>query len=90
MLGNIIRMALGQPIEADAKLRRFSGVQFVTPFNQDRAERHFAALQGDARVVRTRYHNEARQQGFKSSLDRLGYIIAVAESLPLLNEVLDF
>jgi biotin carboxylase len=89
MLENVIRMAIGEPIDPSAKKSQVAGVQFVTPENHARATGQFERLRGDSRVQRMKLCPRPEDAALRSSLDRLGYCIASAatreELLPVLN-----
>lgn len=90
MLENVIRMAIGEPIDPAAKRSHVAGVQFVTPENHARATEQFERLRRDPRVHRLELHPRPESAVLRSSLDRLGYCIAAAETREELLPVLNF
>jgi carbamoyl-phosphate synthase large subunit len=86
---NVIRMALGEPLEPQPLWSRFSGIQFITPDLHPTSSTYLESIQGDHRVVR--WERDALPGGpeLRSSLDRSGYLIAVADSRESLSEILD-
>jgi carbamoyl-phosphate synthase large subunit len=90
MVEAVIRLALGLEIDAGHRWSQVAGIQFVTPANHGRAETHFARVRGDARVKRLELRPKPAGAVLRSSLDRLGYCLASAESRGALLAVLEF
>ena len=89
MLEGVIRIALGQEINAEPRYSRAAGVQFVTTETHTRAMMYFERIRNDRRVHRIELQPKPNGAMLRSSMDRLGYCIASAESrqelLPLLE-----
>jgi carbamoyl-phosphate synthase large subunit len=90
MLENVIRMAIGEPIDPAAKKSHVAGIRFVTPENHARAKEQLDRLRGDSRVHRMQLRPKPRDAVLRSSLDRLGYCIAWARTRQELLAVLNF
>ena len=88
MLGNVICMALGEPIDAIQKWHRCAGIQFVVPGNHAAMADRIPTLLRDPRVVRTEIKSMPEGAVLRNSMDRLGYTIAVADSLMELENLL--
>jgi len=90
MLENVIRMALGQDLDPLPRQSRVAGVQFVTPATYSRAAAHFERIRNDARVHRMELHPKPEGAVLRSSMDRLGYCIASADTREALLTLLEF
>jgi carbamoyl-phosphate synthase large subunit len=90
MLENIIRIALGQPIDPAPTRSMIAGVQFVTPENHARAKKQLDQIRTDARVHRIEFRPRPEAAALRSSLDRLGYLIASAPTREELSSLLNF
>jgi carbamoyl-phosphate synthase large subunit len=72
MLGNLIRISLGEDIMVIPSLQKHACIQFLNSKNYDRCKSFIES--GDRHIVRyeiKEYHNRE----IKNSLDRMGYII---------------
>jgi len=90
MLENVVRVALGEEIDPTPVRSKFAGVQFVTPENYARAAERFEQMRGDPRVCRMELHGKPKDASLRSSLDRLGYLIASATTRDELLDTFDF
>lgn len=90
MLRNVIRLAIGHEIDLAPVTSKVAGIQFVTPENHARAAERFAQVRRDPRVHRTELHEKPKDATLRSSLDRLGYLIASAETREELLATLNF
>jgi len=89
MVEAILNMALGLPVHPTRRLQRFSGIQFVTPSNYAMAENKIRSLQGHPGLCRFHLLPKPKHSELRSSMDRLGFWIVVADSRPELTSLLD-
>lgn len=85
MLGNLINVSLGDPINVLPFYQKCSAVQFLNPNNYKRCEQ-FVQTRNSA--IRRWEIKPYSSQKVKSSLDRLGYIILQAEQMEELEMIL--
>jgi carbamoyl-phosphate synthase large subunit len=90
MLEGVVRISLGQKIDVEPRHSRAAGVQFVTPEAHARASMHFERIRDDARVCRMELRPKPDGAVLRSSLDRLGYCIASADTRDELLPFLEF
>lgn len=88
MMQNLIRISLGEQIDAIPRHRKFAGIHFITPENYDRACAKHSLLQNDPRLIRLERGKMTDNRKLQSSLDRLGYWIACADSRTELHDAL--
>lgn len=85
MLGNLIRISMGQPIDTHHKFDRASAVQFVNNDNYDRCSQYIT--KHGNHIIRSEIE-PYEDRPIKNSLDRLGYLIIQEDNMDLLvNEL---
>jgi len=88
MLRNIINISIGKEINSKKKKKKYAGIQFINSDNYDLAKKHLEKIKSRTGFVKSEL-KEYRKMELKSSLDRLGYYICVANSRKKLLELLD-
>lgn len=86
MLGNLVKISLGETIDVTKKRSRYSCVQFLNPQNYTRCVEFIESH--DAHISRYDIRPYSKTL-IKSSLDRLGYIIFSTDTLAELESILD-
>lgn len=89
MIENIVRIGLGEPIITSQSSRKFAGIQFVTPNNYQEIAKIESAIKQRKQVVRFEM-NQPHSNSYKSSFDRCGYYIGVADSREELIKALNY
>ncbi len=84
MLGNIVKVAIGDEIDVNKNKKSYSGIHFITPDNYQSAA---AFIKTQNSIVRYEI-DEFRETKIENSLDRLGYIIVTADSRMRLDDML--
>jgi len=86
MLGNLINISIGKPIDVEKKISMYSCVQFLTPDN----------YQSCVDFINSGRHSMIRhevqpftEREVRNSLDRLGYMIFQTETLQELERILE-
>lgn len=86
MLDNLIRLAMGEPIDAVQKISKVSFIQFL---NQDNYYECLKFIESNKDKI-IRYEIEPKHdRPIKSSLDRMGYIIMQVEDYSEFNKIMD-
>jgi biotin carboxylase len=86
MLENLIKVSLGEVIDAERKFNKCSSVQFLNPKNYERCVEFISS--GDSHIIRHEVKEFSNNQ-IKSSLDRLGFIILQADSMKEIEEIIN-
>lgn len=85
MLDNLIRIALGDPINVSSSMNNVSAIQFLNTQNYEKCL-HFINS-GDSHIIRTEVCPQHNHE-IKSSNDRLGYIILCTEDMQKMEKLL--
>lgn len=90
MFANIVDISLNKKIEVTNKNKRYSGIQFITPNNYKAILSKWEIIKEMDNCVRWDFYSGFSEKCiYKSSLDRLGYFICVANTRQKLIESLD-
>lgn len=85
MLANLVRIALGEPIDVEKKMSKISMIQFLNQDNYDYCRKYIE----DNRSRIYRYEVKPKHDHLiKSSLDRMGYFIVQLDNIRECDEVL--
>jgi carbamoyl-phosphate synthase large subunit len=90
MLGGAIAISIGQKIDTKPKKCAHAGIHFLTPDNYEKGINRFQEIKNNINVLRIVQQEKKSDASLQSSFDRLGYIIAVADSRKELDVLLDF
>lgn len=85
MLGNLIKIALGEQIDVKSKYNKCSAVQFLNPNNYERCKAFIES--GDLHIKRYEVKPFKNKQ-VENSLDRLGFIIIQADNIIEIEEII--
>lgn len=87
MLDNIIRISLGEKVQATKTKNMYAGVQFLNSVNYEKANNFINVNKN----ILSKFQVEPfKDLSLESSFSRLGYLIAVSETRENLNYILDF
>lgn len=86
MLENAINIALNKKINTSNKIKKYSGIQFITTENYKLVETY---LKDTNPLVIKQMINPFKEVQLKSSFDRLGYFIVQANTNKQLNQALN-
>jgi biotin carboxylase len=90
MLREIISISVGTTISSTHTRHDFAGIHFVTPDNYESAKVHLNKIRNAPGVQEFLIANKMNTTELKSSLDRLGHLIAKAKSREQLEQLLFF
>ena len=85
MLGNLVKLSVGEPIDRDKMFQKVSCVQFLNPDNYERCKAFIET--GDAHIKRCEIKPFSTHR-IENSLDRLGYVILQADDYSTVEEIL--
>ncbi|WP_460283975.1 ATP-grasp domain-containing protein [Clostridium botulinum] len=80
MIDYAIRLSLGVNINIDSRCNKFSGIQFIVPYNYESIYNNYEILKNDKNIIRCEMDKYDTNNDFKNSLDRLGYYISQGKS----------
>lgn len=86
MLDNLIRIAMGKPIDVEKKINKVSFIQFL---NQDNYYDCIQFIEENKDVIQAYEIEEKHNRPIKSSLDRMGYIIMQVDSYEEFNKIME-
>ena len=85
MLGNLIKIALGEKIDVDRKYNKCAAVQFLNSDNYERCKLFIDS--GDFHIRRYEVKPFENKQ-IENSLDRLGFVIVQADCMSEIEEII--
>lgn len=86
MLDNLIRIALGEPVDVEKKINKVSFIQFL---NQDNYYDCIKFIEENKDKIQTYKIEEKHARPIKSSLDRMGYIIMQVDDYAEFNQIMN-
>lgn len=85
MLGNLVKLALGEEIDVKRKFYKCSAVQFLNPENYERCK---AFIESSDSHIRRYEMKPFENKQMENSLDRLGFIIIQADYMSEIEEII--
>lgn len=86
MLGNLVKISVGEPIDREKKYQKVSCVQFLNPANYERCKEFIE--KGNSHIKRSEIKQYSTHR-IENSLDRLGFVILQADDYSTIEDILD-